>query len=273
MLSDRDILRYLNDRHISVYTPPQYGEENGFDTDKQVRPGSIDLRVLPEIKRFIPDFNRNLSLDVLRDNIYTKPESLARGEKLMIKPGEIILASTLEIVILSESFAGFITGRSSVARMGLMVQCCQSFINPGHGQPIPLQLVNLSSNVMELDQDVPICQLILFKLATPSFRRYADKPDSKYANEVEPQQSKLYQDKPGYRDEADGASAADKDDKKRRAKLFVKKYMSPFMPAFIMNTLLIPFLYNRIASLIIPGWILFAAIISALYIWIRRDEK
>jgi dCTP deaminase len=280
MLSDKDILDYLNGKHIRIFTSSPYnGAGREFNKDKQIQLGSVDLRVFPEIKRFIPDFDRNLSLDVLHKNDYIKPEVLKADEKLIIKPGEIILASTLEMVVLSEEFAGFITGRSSVARLGVMVQCCQDFINPGHGQTIPLQLVNLSPNTVELDQDVPLCQLILFRLATPSNCRYVDKADSKYKKETGPLPSKLYEDKKsGDKISEDKisegkASVLDKPYKRFDVKSFLRRYISPLLPSLVMSTFFTVLIYNNIASLNIPVWLIVAAVVLVLYIWMRKDEE
>lgn len=66
----------------------------------------------------------------------------------------------METVQLTEQFAALISGRSSFARLGIMVHCCQEFIKPGHGQTIPLQIINLSPYTVELDMNVPICQII-----------------------------------------------------------------------------------------------------------------
>lgn len=51
---------------------------------------------------------------------------------------------TLEKVSLSGEFAGIISGRNSVGRLGVLEHCAAEFIKPGHWSTIPLQLVNAS---------------------------------------------------------------------------------------------------------------------------------
>lgn len=89
--------------------------------------------------------------------------------------------------------ASILTGRSSLARLGVMVRCCRSFINPSHGQSIPLQIINLGPSKVGLDLKVLIYQMILFELRTPSSQRYIHQNDAKYKNEITPINSKIYE--------------------------------------------------------------------------------
>lgn len=189
MLSDNDIRSFWGNG-INIFTAGN--EEVEFDLDKQLKFGSIDLHFRNEYKKFKLKNNDVLTYEQLKKHDYLEPFELQNGEKLVIRPGEVIITTTLEIVQLSEGFAGIITGRSSIARLGIMVHCCQEFINPGHGQTIPLQLINLSPCTVQLDLNTPICQLILFKLRTPASGKYKDADKSKYFDEIEPQGSKMY---------------------------------------------------------------------------------
>lgn len=189
MLSDNDIRSFWR-KGINIFTAGN--EEVEFDLDKQLKFGSIDLHFHYDCKKFKLKSDDILTYNKLRAHDYLEPAKSEGDKKLVIHHGEVIITSTLEIVQLSEEFAGIITGRSSIARMGIMVQCCQEFINPGHGQPIPLQLINLAPCAVELDLGTPICQLILFKLRTPASGKYKDDANSKYASETGPQGSKMY---------------------------------------------------------------------------------
>lgn len=189
-LSDIDIKRYLKDGSIKIET--LWHDELAFNPEKQVQLGSVDLRFRHECKRMKKIANANLTYASLKNHDYTESFEAENG-KLLIKPGEIILTTTLETVTFSNDFAGIITGRSSIARLGIMVHCCQEFINPGHGQTIPLQLINLGSNTVELDLNTPICQLIIVKLMTAASDKYHTKKGAKYAKEVSVENSKIYE--------------------------------------------------------------------------------
>ena len=210
--------------------------------NKQLQLASIDLRFRNECKRFKDGLSANLTYDMLKNHEYTVPFEISNNEKLVIKPGEVILTTTLETISISSSYAGIITGRSSIARLGIMVHCCQEFVNPGQGAPIALQITNLGKNSVELDMRVPICQLILFRLSMPAFDLYNNLKKSKYKNESGMINSKIY--------EESNMQSAEEPNRNIGIKLwknvrgFYLKYIAPFCPSIIMLLLITPTLNN-----------------------------
>ena len=243
MLSDNDIKKYWG-KGIKIFS-----SESGalsFDLDKQLQFGSIDLHFRHEYKKIKLSETDTLTYEKLKAHDYTNSYELKNNEKLRILPGEMIVTITLETVQFSEEFAGLITGRSSMARIGIMVHCCQEFINPGHGQPIPLQIINLAPCPVELDLTVPVCQLIIFKLHSPSSGRYKDNEKAKYANETNPQNSKIYQEMM-----ADSEKTSNRKlllSIKQKVWYCVKKYISPFCPSLIMSTLITPVIIGNLSG-------------------------
>lgn len=233
MLSDNDIRQYFG-KEIKIYTQHKTGDLK-FDLDKQLQLASIDLRFRNECSRLKKNLNGNLNLELLSNHNYTDPFMVTNSEMLVIEPGEIIFTTTLETINISNEFAGIITGRSSVARLGVMVHCCQEFINPGQGSPIALQIINLGMHPVELDMRIPICQLVLFKLNSPASNSYSQKSTSKYKNETQFMSSKIYT-------ENIYTKKATSPKKKPPIKLFINKYISPFIPSIIMLLLVKPIL-------------------------------
>jgi len=234
MLSDQDIRHYWKK---GIYV---YDTEKKFDLEKQLQLGAIDLRFRNEYKKIeLMGKNQMLTYDMIKNHSYTKPYELKADEKLVIKPGEIILTTTMETVQLTEQFAALISGRSSFARLGIMVHCCQEFIKPGHGQTIPLQIINLSPYTVELDMNVPICQIIFFKLVTSASEKYVDRNGAKYSEEVAPESSKIYEE----------MSQEDiTNNKKKRINpniyIKIKKLLIPFLCPSILYLLINP-IYNK----------------------------
>lgn len=191
MLSDTDIRGlWGEDKDIFITTNHDFGID--FNIDKQLQLGSIDLHLGHEYNTIKPGVV--LDYEGMKKGDYVEHHDLKKGELLRLKPGEMILTTTLEQVRLSKRIAGFVTGRSSVARLGVMVQCCQEFINPGHGQTIPLQVINLSPSEVVLDLSVEVCQIVLFKLRTPASLAYVDESDAKYKDEIRPMASRYWLD-------------------------------------------------------------------------------
>ncbi len=191
LLSDVDIKRLLGE-HIKITSP---GNETVKYDEKQIQVGSIDLHFQREFKRISLPHNSILTYDMIEKHSYTIEDKVVGNGKLHIEPHEILLTTTLETIRLSPDVAGFIFGRSSIARLGIMVHCAQAFINPGHGSTIPLQIINMAPCPVELDIDIPICQLVLFGLNSPASVSYSEKENSKYRYENGPEDSKIYLDK------------------------------------------------------------------------------
>ena len=276
ILSDIDIKSFWNN---GIYIFSSETDELAFDLEKQLQLGSIDLHFRHEYSKIKLSKNEILTYEMLKQHNYTTPAELKTGEKLLILPGEMIVTTTLETVQFSEQFAGIITGRSSIARLGVMVHCCQEFINPGHGQPIPLQIINLSPCAVELDLKIPICQLVIFKLCSPASCRYKDDINSKYANETGPQTSKIYEEMSDPFPENTNAQAKTQ----KNFRFTLSKYVLPFLPSIIMLLIITPFfnhyVNNRSISDIwraiqnMPGTIIIGLILLILYIWLKRGDN
>jgi len=68
--------------------------------------------------------------------------------------------------------------------MGLMIHCSDGFINPGWRGHMPLQLVNFNSSAIRVFPHLPICQLRIFKLTSPSEHIYGESEiQSKYMSD------------------------------------------------------------------------------------------
>lgn len=281
MLSDVDIKKYIG-KGIEIYTEHE-NDELKFDLDKQLQLASIDLRFRNEFKKFKDGINGNINYEMLRNREYTTPFEITNNEKLIVDPGEVIFTTTLETVKISNDFGGIITGRSSIARLGIMVHCCQEFINPGQCAPIALQITNLGKYPVELDMRFPICQLVLFKLSSPSSKSYSKMSSSKYRNEVVPMQSKIYKD--SEKNDEHISSENHSDNKNviyKKARRFLKKYISPLLPSVIMFLLITPFLQNikgltvfsflsGIKNLPLVG--ILTLIVVIVYIYLRKDDE
>jgi len=88
-------------------------------------------------------------------------------EYLTLRPNKMVLAQTLERVILPNDLMGLVEGRSSWARFGVGIHITAPKIDPGYAQPITLELFNLSEVAYELQPEVDQpCQLMLVQLST-----------------------------------------------------------------------------------------------------------
>lgn len=83
---------------------------------------------------------------------------LSEADRQIIKPLEKMLASTVETVKIPPDLMGEIKGKSSIARLGLQVECA-GLCDPGFEGTITLELFNQSNRVIDLSKINCICQI------------------------------------------------------------------------------------------------------------------
>lgn len=125
--------------------------------DEQVNPASINLRLGYSFLR--PKIPQMVSLG---GEIEYEMEHLQGRQTTTIMPGEFVLATTMEAVNIPNDIAAFVQGRSSIGRIGLMVQNA-GFVDPGFYGHITLELKNDSYNPIELRPGYPVAQLVFFR--------------------------------------------------------------------------------------------------------------
>jgi len=99
-----------------------------------------------------------------------------------LKPGEFILAHTLESITVPLRLGLLIEGRSTFARVGLTVVQTAMIVDPGHkARSITLELANNGPNTILLYPKMKIARAALFEFKTPPTEPYDQK--GKYRNQ------------------------------------------------------------------------------------------
>src|SRR5512140_668808 len=97
-------------------------------SEDMVGPGSVDLSLSDEFRIF-KKLRKAVAVD---DSIEVeKITRLVYRDSFTLLPGETILGITSERIRLAPNLCGWIQGRSSFARVGLLVHMTASFIQPG----------------------------------------------------------------------------------------------------------------------------------------------
>lgn len=150
----------------------------------QVNPASLNVRLGYSFLR-----PRKPDVIVLGEDVQYETEYLYGDMTTSIMPGEFLLATTCEAVNLSSCVAAFVQGRSSIGRIGLMVQNA-GFVDPGFHGHITLELKNDSPNPIRLVPGYPVAQLVFFD-TFPVMEPY----HGKYNGQKEATGSRMWQDK------------------------------------------------------------------------------
>lgn len=90
----------------------------------------------------------------------TRVIDIPSGEYYLLKPGELVLGMTVEMITLPFTIAGWLQGRSRFARMGLMVHITASLLQPGIANRQVFEIYNASRNAIKLRAGVKIAQIV-----------------------------------------------------------------------------------------------------------------
>jgi dCTP deaminase len=96
------------------------------------------------------------------------------GESFVLHPGENVLGKQKEFIGVDLEHLILLSGKSSLARIGLVVHNTAMLFNPGHKFFPTFELVNSSNIPIILRPGMPVAQLIFGKLTSPATQSYAD---------------------------------------------------------------------------------------------------
>lgn len=177
-LSDVDIERYLAENRLKIAPKPEEDSINGVTVD--VRLGH-QFRVFSEYT--LPFIDLSASKEALSTSLekVMSDEILLNNDELFyLHPGELALAVTLESISIPDDLVGWLDGRSSLARLGLMVHVTAHRIDPGWQGQIVLEFFNSGKLPLALKPGMKIGALSFETLTTPAARPYYSRKDAKY---------------------------------------------------------------------------------------------
>lgn len=182
ILSDRDIKRAIAEGRIKVDPLPDFTTHLG--------PCSLDFRLGNTVRIF--EHTRHAVIDPRQKELFDKLSReihIPDGESFIIHPGELIIASTLEWLELTNDLIGRLEGRSSLGRIGVVVHSTAARFDPGwRGRPV-LELGNLGRIPVALFPGMRICSFTFEELTSPSENTYDKK--GKYIDQQGASASKL----------------------------------------------------------------------------------
>lgn len=101
-------------------------------------------------------------------------------DEFVLEPGQFALASTAERITLPGDLAGILEGKSSLARLGLIVHTTAGFFDPGFSGYPTLELVNLNQVPFHLAVGMPIAQMAFMQMTAHADAPYGETGNSKY---------------------------------------------------------------------------------------------
>lgn len=192
-LCDTDIERYLDEGTISLTPRPANDKING---------ATIDVRLGNSFRVFRDYSAPYIDLSGPKEEVSAQLESVMSEEIIIddndaffLHPGVLALATTLESVKLPDNIIGWLDGRSSLARLGLMVHVTAHRIDPGWEGKIVLEFYNSGKLPLALRPNMVIGALSFEVLSGHAARPYNRRQDAKYRNQQSAVASRIDKDK------------------------------------------------------------------------------
>lgn len=177
-LSDTDIMKYISAGKIAIEPAPNRDWING---------ASVDLTLGPTFRVFSSHACSHFDLGMSRAEIDSaiaratdREITLSEGDVFYLHPGELALGATHQSIQLSADVCATINGRSSLARLGLMVHSTAHFVDPGWSGRIVLEFFNCGRHPLGLRAGLAVCAVAFEPLSSPAQRCYASRDNAKY---------------------------------------------------------------------------------------------
>ncbi|UFX82979.1 dCTP deaminase [Candidatus Absconditicoccus praedator] len=187
ILSDKDIKNRIQENNLEFISEK-------YDIFQQIGPASLDFRLGYDFK-----FYDKTCVDVIDprkslDEKNIKIVSLEEGEDLIVHPGQFILGTTFETIGLPDDIVARCEGRSSLGRLGLIIHSTAGFVDPGFKGKITLEITNINEIPIKLHPGMRVGQFAFHLLSSKCVENYANRKSSKYMNQNNVQESKIFDD-------------------------------------------------------------------------------
>ncbi|MDP3724115.1 MAG: dCTP deaminase [bacterium] len=111
--------------------------------------------------------------------------TLADGQPFVLEAGDFAIATTTERLILPDDIVGRLDGKSSLARLGVVVHSTAARFDPGwDGKPVLEFGTFLPDMRVILYQGDPVCAFTFERLQSPVHRSYKENPNRKYGSDI-----------------------------------------------------------------------------------------
>lgn len=153
-LSDRDIRSAIETHDITI---------SDFD-ESRLQPASYDIR-LGDKFLIVKEYSV-INIDPVNHILPEYEEIIVNHEQgFILRPGVTVLGTSIE-KFWSEKYLIQLSGKSSLARIGLIVHNTAGLINPGHYLNITFELANMNSVPIVLRPGMSIAQLLFAEMTS-----------------------------------------------------------------------------------------------------------
>jgi len=191
-LCDRDIIKALSQQRISM---------NPMPAEEAISGVSVDLKLGKQFRTFSSHKTAYIDLSGSRadmdhaiEKIMSDEITIADNDAFFLHPGELALGITHESITLPDDIVGWLDGRSSLARLGLMVHVTAHRIDPGWSGNIVLEFFNSGKLPLALRPGMCIGAISFEQMSGFADRPYRKRKNAKYRDQDNPIVSRISED-------------------------------------------------------------------------------
>lgn len=181
-LSDQCIKKWIDKKKLIIQPKPNIDRIHGVTVDICLGNKFRTFNKKNDISFINLDSSKKNITNIL-NKIMSKEIVLSKNESFFLYPGELTLAITLESFILPNNLVGWLDGRSSLARLGLMIHITSHRIDPGWNGCIVLECFNSSNITLALKPGMIIGAVSFDLIYGKVLQPYNDRKNAKYNNQ------------------------------------------------------------------------------------------
>lgn len=169
LMSDYGMMELMAEKAFSISPVP---------SDELIQPASIDIRMGGQVKR---QMKTGFAVSRTVPPVFDTPWE---DEVFTLYPGEFYLANTYEDFNVGPGVALKLEGKSSWARVGLMVHSTAGWIDPGFEGQITLEMKVIGVDAVTVCRGETIAQVSVFLLDHDALRPYGPARGNHYHGQV-----------------------------------------------------------------------------------------
>lgn len=158
-----------------------------------IQPSSVDLHLGARFQVF-----RNSRYPYIDPSRHqeglTEVVAASAEEPFVLHPGEFVLGTTAERIVLPDDIVARLEGKSSLGRLGLLIHSTAGYVDPGWDGRLTLELSNVANLPIVLMPGMAIGQISFSLMTTPVDRPYGTPGlGSKYQGQSDVTSSRSYE--------------------------------------------------------------------------------
>ncbi|QCI20849.1 dCTP deaminase [Buchnera aphidicola (Hyperomyzus lactucae)] len=180
-LCDKDIEEWLKRKELIITPYPKKELIHGVTVD--IHLGNKFRFFYDHARSCIDLSNSKINTALALKEVMSNEIIFSQEKPFFLHPGSLVLSSTFENVTIPNNLVGWLDGRSSLARLGLMIHATAHRIDPGWKGNIVLEIFNAGKLTLVLRPKIKIAALSFEVLSQSVLHPYNSRYKAKYKSQ------------------------------------------------------------------------------------------